>query len=277
MNTKFRVAGIQMISSAVVSENLDRVSVLVEQAAQQGAQLVALPEYFFAIGASDSEKSLMAEPYNPMSGESPIQEALAALAKQFGIWLVGGSLPILGEPRDPLGRFFNTQLVYSPLGEVVARYDKIHLFDFKTASESYEEAQSILPGKRVVKFECGFGTVGLSICYDLRFPELYRSMLPVDLILVPAAFTATTGRAHWETLLRARAIENQAYVLAPAQGGEHPSGRKTWGHSLLIDPWGEIMSSLTYGEGLVMGELCRSRLDEVRQNLPALEHRVIGI
>ena len=277
MNTKFRVAGIQMISSAVVSENLDRVSVLVEQAAQQGAQLVALPEYFFAIGASDSEKSLMAEPYNPMSGESPIQEALAALAKQFGIWLVGGSLPILGEPRDPLGRFFNTQLVYSPLGEVVARYDKIHLFDFKTASESYEEAQSILPGKRVVKFECGFGTVGLSICYDLRFPELYRSMLPVDLILVPAAFTATTGRAHWETLLRARAIENQAYVLAPAQGGEHPSGRKTWGHSLLIDPWGEIMSSLTYGEGLVIGELYRSRLDEVRQNLPALEHRVIGI
>lgn len=277
MNTKFRVAGIQMISSAVVSENLDRVSVLVEQAAQQGAQLVALPEYFFAIGASDSEKSLMAEPYNPMSGESPIQEALAALAKQFGIWLVGGSLPILGEPRDPLGRFFNTQLVYSPLGEVVARYDKIHLFDFKTASESYEEAQSILPGKRVVKFECGFGTVGLSICYDLRFPELYRSMLPVDLILVPAAFTATTGRAHWETLLRARAIENQAYVLAPAQGGEHPSGRKTWGHSLLIDPWGEIMSSLMVGEGLVIGDLCRSRLNEVRQNLPALEHRVIGI
>lgn len=277
MSAKFKVAGIQMISSAVVSENLDRVSVLVERAAQQGAQLVALPEYFFAIGASDSEKSLMAEPYNPIGGASPIQATLAALAKQFGIWLVGGSVPILSEPRDPLGRFFNSQLVYSPLGEVVARYDKMHLFDFQTASESFDEAQTILPGKRAVKFECGFGTVGLSICYDLRFPELYRSLLPVDLILVPAAFTATTGRAHWETLLRARAIENQAYVLAPAQGGEHPCGRKTWGHSLLIDPWGEIMSSLMVGEGLVIGDLCRSRLDDVRQNLPALEHRVIGI
>lgn len=277
MSTKFKVAGIQMISGAVVSENLDRVSVLVEQAAQQGAQLVALPEYFCAIGASDSAKMGMAEPFNQTASESPIQSALAALAKQYGIWLAGGTVPILNEPCDPLGRFFNTQLVYSPLGEVVARYDKMHLFDFKTASESYDEAQTILPGKRAVKFECGFGTIGLSICYDLRFPELYRSLLPVDLILVPSAFTATTGRAHWETLLRARAIENQAYVLAPAQGGEHPSGRKTWGHSLLIDPWGEIMSSLTFGEGLVMGELCRSRLDEVRQNLPALEHRVIGI
>jgi nitrilase len=277
MSTKLKVAGIQMISGSVVSENLDRVSILVEQAAQQGAQLVALPEYFCAIGASDSAKRRMAEPFNQTASESPIQSALAALAKQYGIWLAGGTVPILNQPCDPSGRFFNSQLVYSPLGEVVARYDKIHLFDFKTASESYDEAQTILPGKRSVKFDCGFATVGLSICYDLRFPELYRSLLPVDLILVPAAFTATTGRAHWETLLRARAIENQAYVLAPAQGGEHPSGRKTWGHSLLIDPWGEIMSSLTYGEGLVMGELCRSRLDEVRQNLPALEHRVIGI
>lgn len=277
MSTQFKVAGIQMISSADVSENLDRVSVLVEQAVQQGAQLVALPEYFFAIGASDSAKMQMAEPFNKPPSESPIQSALAALAKQHGIWLAGGTVPILNEPCDPSGRFFNTQLVFSPLGEVVARYDKMHLFDFKTAFESHDEAQTILPGKRAVKFECGFGTVGLSICYDLRFPELYRSLLPVDLILVPAAFTATTGRAHWETLLRARAIENQAYVLAPAQGGEHPSGRKTWGHSLLIDPWGEIMSSLTHGEGLVIGELCRSRLNEVRQNLPALEHRVIGI
>jgi len=277
MKAKFKVAGIQMISGPNVSENMDRVSLLIEQAVSQGAELVALPEYFCSIGASDAQKLKLAEPYGQAPIQGSLQQALANMAKQHGIWLAGGTIPIMGRDSKQSGRFFNTQLIFSPQGEVVARYDKMHLFDFKNETESYDEAKTILAGAQPVKFDCEFGSVGLSICYDLRFPEFYRALLPVDLILVPAAFTATTGRAHWEPLLRARAIENQAYVLAPAQGGEHPSGRKTWGHSMLIDPWGEIISSLSFGEGLVIGELLRSRLDDVRQSLPAIKHRVIGI
>ena len=169
----------------------------------------------------------------------------------------------------------NTTLVYDPQGRPAGRYDKIHLFGFTRGSESYDEARTIVPGAAVGSFQAPFGRVGLSVCYDLRFPELYRAMGPCALIVVPAAFTHTTGLAHWEVLLRARAIENQCYVLASAQGGLHPNGRRTWGHSMLIDPWGEVKAVLPEGEGVVSGEIDLLFLAGVRESLPALAHRTM--
>src|SRR5690606_10658129 len=170
---------------------------------------------------------------------------------------------------------YNTMLVYAPDGSRVARYDKIHLFGFQRNDESYDESASIVPGTTPAAFAAPCGRVGLSICYDLRFPELFRALGDVALILMPAAFTYTTGRAHWETLLRARAIENQCYVLASAQGGVHPNGRRTWGHSMLVDPWGDVLEVLEEGPGVVAGTVDPSRLEEVRTSLPALRHRVM--
>jgi nitrilase len=203
-------------------------------------------------------------------GDGPIQDALAGLAREHGIWLIGGTLPLVS---GDAGRVLNTTLVYDPQGRHAGRYDKIHLFGFSKGDESYDEARTIVPGETIGSFEAPFGKVGLAICYDLRFPELFRAMGECALIVVPAAFTHTTGLAHWEVLLRARAIENQCYVLASAQGGTHRNGRRTFGHSMLIDPWGVVKDVLPEGEGVVSGEIDPAYIASVRESLPALKHR----
>ncbi|MBQ5941891.1 carbon-nitrogen hydrolase family protein [Massilia sp. AB1] len=260
------VAAVQMVSTPQVSDNLATVRRLVGEAAARGAGLVALPEYWPIMGMSDADKVAHAE----QPGSGPIQDCMAALAREHGVWLIGGTLPLVSKED---GKVLNTTLVYDPQGQAVSRYDKIHLFGFNKGSESYDEARTIVPGETIGSFEAPFGRVGLSICYDLRFPELFRAMGECALIVVPAAFTHTTGRAHWEVLLRARAIENQCYVLAAAQGGLHENGRRTFGHSMLIDPWGEVKAVLPEGEGVVCGELDPAFLAGVRESLPALRHR----
>lgn len=266
MMSKTTVAAVQMVSTPKVGENLDTARRLLAQAADKGAKLVTLPEYWPIMGMSDTDKVGHAE----RPGHGPIQEFMAAQAREHGFWLIGGTLPLASSEA---GRVLNTTLVYDPEGKPVSRYDKIHLFGFTRGEESYDEARTIVPGEAVGSFDAPFGKVGLSVCYDLRFPELYRAMGEVALIVVPAAFTHTTGMAHWEVLLRARAIENQCYVLASAQGGTHRNGRRTFGHSMLIGPWGEVLSQLPEGEGVVCGEIDTAFLAEVRQSLPALKHR----
>ncbi|AWQ06194.1 carbon-nitrogen hydrolase family protein [Bordetella bronchiseptica] len=267
-NPSCRVAAIQMVSGPDVDENLAQAAELIGKAAQDGARLVALPEYFCFMGHTDTDKLAIKEE----SGYGKIQSFLSNISSQYGIWVAGGTLPLTSP--DPQ-RVFNTTFVYGPGGQPAARYDKIHLFNFQRGAESYDEAIAIRPGKAVQVFDGPCGRVGLSVCYDLRFPELYRAMGTVDLILVPAAFTYTTGQAHWELLLRARAIENQCYVLAPAQGGRHPTGRRTWGHSMLVDPWGQVLDVLPEGPGVIGGTIEAARLAEVRASLPALRHRVL--
>ncbi|WP_373887930.1 carbon-nitrogen hydrolase family protein [Massilia sp. WF1] len=264
--SKTTVAAVQMVSSPEVGENLDTARRLLAEAADRGATLVTLPEYWPIMGMSDSDKVGHAE----QPGHGPIQDFMAEQAREHGFWLIGGTLPLVSGEE---GRVLNTTLVYDPEGKPASRYDKIHLFGFTRGQESYDEARTIVPGESVGSFEAPFGRVGLSVCYDLRFPELYRAMGEVALIVVPAAFTHTTGMAHWEVLLRARAIENQCYVLASAQGGTHRNGRRTFGHSMLISPWGEVISQLPEGEGVVSGEIDTDFLAEVRQSLPALKHR----
>jgi len=255
-----------MVSTPEVEQNFAAAARLVAQAQQQGAQLVLLPEYWPIMGMHEKIKLDHAEQVDA----GKIQDFMATLAREHKIWLIGGTLPMVsGED----GKVLNTSLVYDPAGRRVARYDKIHLFSFARGEESYDEARTIVYGNDVKSFEAPFGKVGLSVCYDLRFPELYRAMGDCALIVVPAAFTYTTGQAHWELLLRARAIENQCYVLASAQGGKHVNGRRTWGHSMLIDPWGDILSVLPEGEGLVIGDIDPHRLQYVRESLPALKHR----
>ncbi|GAB3415250.1 carbon-nitrogen hydrolase family protein [Massilia agilis] len=260
------VAAVQMVSTPDVSENLATAARLLQDAAGRGARLVTLPEYWPIMGMRDADKVAQAE----QAGDGPIQRFMAQAAREHGIWLIGGTLPLVsGEP----GKVLNTTLVYDPQGKQVSRYDKIHLFGFTKGSESYNESATIVPGEAVGTFEAPFGRVGLSVCYDLRFPELYRAMGECALIVVPAAFTHTTGMAHWEVLLRARAIENQCYVLASAQGGTHKNGRRTFGHSMLIDPWGEVKAVLREGEGVVAGDIDAAVLASVRESLPALKHR----
>ena len=265
---RFKIAAVQMVSEPEVQANLRAAGELIAQAAGEGAKLVALPEYFCILGLRDRDKVDVREPY----GSGPIQDFLAAAAAKNKVWLVGGSVPL--ECDDP-GRVRNTCLVFDDAGRRVARYDKIHLFGFDSGKERFQESRSIEPGSEVVALDTPFGRLGLSICYDLRFPEMYRSMGEVDLILVPSSFTATTGKAHWELLLRARAIENQAYVLAPAQGGHHKNGRDTYGHSIAIDPWGGVLAVLASGPGVVTAEIDHAEIARVRQSLPALTHRVM--
>jgi len=264
-----RIAAVQMASGPTVAANLAEAEVLIKLAAKQGAKLVALPEYFGIIGMKDHDKVDVRE----QPGHGPIQDFLSRLAKKLGIWIVGGSVPLWCE--DP-GRVRNSCLVYDDQGKLAARYDKIHLFGFEMGQERYREEATIEAGKDVVVFDSPFGRIGLSICYDLRFPELYRQMQPVDIILVPAAFTETTGKAHWEVLLRARAIENLAYVLAPAQGGYHRNGRETHGNSMIVDPWGNVLDRLARGSGVVVADIDRDYQAHLRQSLPALSHRVLS-
>ena len=263
-----RVAAVQMVSTPRVDENLATAGRLIAEAAAQGAKLVALPEYFPIMGLRERDKVAVRE----VEGTGPIQAFLSDTARRHGIWLVGGSLPLVAASAE---KVLNSCLVFNPQGERVARYDKIHLFGFEKNGERYDESASIEPGAQTVGFDTPFARVGLSICYDMRFPELYRRLGVNDLLVIPAAFTETTGRAHWEILLRARAIENQCYVLAVAQGGLHENRRETHGNSMLIDPWGVVLARLDKGEGVVAGDVDLTRIAEVRASLPALKHRVM--
>jgi nitrilase len=270
-----KVAAIQMVSTGVVQDNLQQARILLEEAAAQGAELAVLPEYFCLIGQNDADKLATQEPF----GNGPIQQFLADTARSLGLWLVGGTLPLTGAGES---RVFNSSLAFNLQGECVARYDKIHLFRFDNGRESYDESRVLDRGNMPERFalpskDGHTWQIGMSVCYDLRFAELYRHYAAegVDLLLVPAAFTHTTGKAHWEVLLRARAIENLAFVCAAAQGGAHPNGRQTWGQSMLIDPWGHVLAQQAQGAGVVLADLDAVAMQHWRKQLPALQHRVL--
>jgi nitrilase len=243
-----RMAAIQMVSAPEVSANLEAAGRLVASAAAAGAKLAALPENFYIIGRHEADKVKVRE----ADGRGPIQDFLSALSKKCGIWILAGTVPI--SSRDE-ARIRSACLLYDDAGRRVARYDKMHLFRFQQGAESYDEARTVEPGNQTAAVDSPFGRLGLSVCYDVRFPEVYRGLGDVDVIFVPSAFTVPTGAAHWETLLRARAIENQAYVVAPAQGGTHASGRRTYGHSMIIDPWGVVLGVQPEGEGIVVADI----------------------
>jgi predicted amidohydrolase len=267
---ELNIASIQMVSTPDIQTNLETASRLVTAAAGAGAQVAVLPEYFCLMGLKDTDKVHARESYR----SGPIQERLSAIAKENNLYLIAGTIPL--EASNPQ-KVLNTTLVFDPQGQSVARYDKIHLFGFQTQTERYQESETIEagnePGLLKITIDGQEWIFGLSICYDLRFPELYRALGQVDCHVIPAAFTYTTGKDHWEILLRARAIENQCYVLASAQGGTHLNQRRTWGHSMLIDPWGEVLADLPEGEGFISGVLCKDKLNDVRSKLPALVHR----
>lgn len=270
-----KVAAIQMVSTDNLADNLQQAEALLAQAAHCGAELAVLPEYFCLIGQQDADKLAIQETF----GSGPIQQFLADTARTLGLWLVAGTVPLTAAQPD---RVTNSTLVYNPQGVGVARYDKIHLFRFDNGLESYDESRVLERGHAPTRFalpsrDGHLWQIGLSVCYDLRFPELYRAYAAagVDLILVPSAFTHTTGQAHWEVLLRARAIENLAYVAAAAQGGVHPSGRRTWGQSILIDPWGVVLAEQAQGAGVVLADLDPQVMASRRAQLPALQHRVL--
>ncbi|MCX7244729.1 MAG: carbon-nitrogen hydrolase family protein [Burkholderiales bacterium] len=267
---EFRLAAVQMVSTSDVNENLGVASQLIQQAAQAGAQLVLLPEYFCLMGIKDLDKITIREKF----GAGLMQDQLAQLAQELKIYIVAGTIPLETQHAT---KVHNSTLVFDPHGKNIVRYDKMHLFSFQTADEHYDEANTLIagisPGLLEINHNGVLWKIGLSICYDLRFPELYRALGVVDCHLVPAAFTYTTGKDHWEILLRARAIENQCYVLASAQGGTHVNRRRTWGHSMFIDPWGEIEQFLVEGEGIILGTLSKDKLNAVRSKLPALLHR----
>jgi predicted amidohydrolase len=264
----FRVAAIQMVSEPAVAANLALAEQLIADATEQGAKLVVLPEWFCFIGAAERDKLALREQY----GEGPIQSFLSRVAARFKVWLIGGTLPLeCGNPN----KVRNACFVFDDTGRRVARYDKIHLFDFTGKDEAYKESNTIEPGDVPLAIDSPFGRLGLSVCYDVRFPELYRRLAPLDLISVPSAFTATTGAAHWEVLLRARAVENLAWVIAPAQGGRHSTGRVTHGHTMVVDPWGEVVARRAEGPGIVVAEIDPKYQQSVRERLPALSHRVL--
>ena len=267
-NGVVKIAGIQMASGPNVAANLSEAEKLIEIAVEQGAKLVALPEYFAIMGMKDTDKVKVAE----KEGSGPIQEFLSNIAKKHEIWVVGGSIPLQSEQQE---KIYNACMVYNDQGQLVARYNKIHLFGLSLGNETYHEEKTITPGKQIVTVDSPFGKIGLSICYDLRFPELYRAMGEVDLILIPAAFTETTGKAHWESLVRSRAIENLCYVLAPAQGGYHTSGRETHGNSMVVDPWGVVLDRLPRGSGVVIASMNRDYQSSLRKSLPALQNKTI--
>jgi predicted amidohydrolase len=265
-----KMAAIQMASGPNVSANLSEAERLIEIAVNQGAKLIVLPEYFAIMGLKDTDKVIVSED----EGHGQIQDFLSSTAKKHKIWLIGGSVPLrCNSPK----KVRNSCLVFDDKGNQVARYDKIHLFGLDLGNEHYHEENTIEPGNTIKVVDTPFGKIGLSICYDLRFPELYRAMGEVNIIVVPSAFTDTTGKAHWEPLIRARAIENLSYVVAPAQGGYHISGRETHGNSMIVDPWGVILDRLPRGSGVVMATMNPKYQTSLRNSLPALQHRTIQV
>jgi nitrilase len=270
MSAKPRVAAVQMATGPNVNANLLEAERLIRDAAEAGAGLVVLPENFAFMGRRDQDTLSILED----DGDGPLQHFLADIAARFGIWLVGGTIPLRSQTPE---RMRAAALVYNEQGVRVARYDKMHLFDVDLpgADERYEESATIEAGGDPVVVDSPFGRLGIAVCYDLRFPELVRHMVDsgVELLAVPAAFTALTGKAHWETLVRARAIENLAYVIASAQGGYHLSGRETHGHSMIVDPWGAVLAQVPRGTGCICTPIDRGFQDSVRRTFPALEHR----
>jgi len=265
-----KVAALQMTSGPEVAANLEQARVLLEEAVERGACLAALPENFAFMGLKDVDKRAVAE----ADGSGAAQDFLAATARRLRLWIVGGTVPLAAGPD---GRVAAACLVYDGDGRRVARYDKIHLFDVDIPgrAESYRESAHVTPGSRATVLDTPLGRLGLSVCYDVRFPELYRhlSACGAQLLAIPSAFTSPTGRAHWETLLRARAIENLCYVVAPAQSGFHPGGRETYGDSMIVDFWGRVLQRLPRGRGCAVAEVDMGRLSAVRQSFPALAHR----
>lgn len=279
-----KVAAIQMVSGSDLSANLAEAKILLQSAAQAGAELAVLPEYFCLMGRRDADKLAIQEPI----GHGPMQQFLSDCARELGLWLVAGTLPVSAPsspdataPAEP--RVFNSSLVYDPSGACVARYDKMHLFRFDNGVERYDESLVLAAGQQPATFDLASADghswrIGLSVCYDLRFPELYRhyARAGAHLLLVPAAFTYTTGHDHWELLLRTRAIENLSFVVAAAQGGLHDNQRRTWGHAMLVDPWGKVLAERAQeGSGVVMADLSWELMQQCRSRLPALEHRLL--
>ncbi len=266
-----RIAALQMVSTDNVDENLDAAARLIHDAVKDKAEFLLLPENFPLMGHDECDKLSIIEPY----GKGPIQDFLSRQALDHGIWLMGGTIPL--EARRP-DRVRAASLLYNPQGECIARYDKIHLFDVSVhgeLDETYNESGTIEAGDEMVVAQAPFANIGMSVCYDLRFPELYRNMhlRDVNLITVPSAFTATTGKVHWETLLRARAVENLCYVVASNQGGVHVNGRETWGHSMIINPWGDILARVGMGEGIACADINLKQQQSLRERFPALTHR----
>lgn len=267
-----KIAAIQMTSGPEVATNLEQARALLRQAQERGACLAALPENFAFMGLKDADKRAVGEP----EGSGPIQDFLASTARELGLWIVGGTIPLrAGED----GRVAAASLVFNAAGERVARYDKIHLFDVDIPgkAETYRESAHVAPGRTPVVVDTPAGKLGLSVCYDIRFPELFRrlSAAGAQLLSVPSAFTGPTGRAHWETLLRARAIENLCYVIAPAQSGFHPNGRETYGDTLIVDHWGTVLQRLPRGRGCIVADVDLNRQAHARTSFPALDHRVL--
>ena len=279
-----KVAAIQMTSGPEVGENLTQAARWLEEAAAAGARLAVLPENFAFMGLKDADKRAIAEE----DGSGPIQEFLGDVARRTRMWVIAGTVPLRAGPgslqgpeslQGPAGRVAAASVVYDAEGRRVGRYDKIHLFDVDIPGriEAYRESAHVAPGTRSALVDTPAGRVGLSVCYDVRFPELYRSLSDAgaQILTVPSAFTGPTGRAHWETLLRARAIENLCYVIAPAQSGFHANGRETYGDSMIIDHWGRILRRLPRGQGSVVADVDLEAQTEVRRNFPALQHRVL--
>lgn len=265
-----RVAAVQMVSVADVETNLDDASALLEEAAGTGAVMVVLPENFACMPADESDRRKIVE----ADGEGPIQDFLSRRARELGIWIVGGTIPIrVGGDDRPAAAC----LVFDSQGHRVARYDKMYLFDVSLpgGSESYRESDNIRPGNTPVVVDSPVGRLGLAVCYDLRFPEHFRRLLDrgAEAITLPSAFTASTGRAHWESLIRARAVENLVWMIAPDQGGRHAGGRETYGDSMIVDPWGTILDRRAAGPGVVTGDIDPDLQQDIRRRFPALDHR----
>ena len=265
------VAAIQMVSTDTVSKNLELAERLIEEAVSKKAKLITLPENFPLMGKRDEDRLAITESYN----DGPLQLFLNEQSKRYKIWLLGGTIPLKSNNPE---KVFATNLLFNPDGDCIARYDKIHLFDVMLDGrdeESYRESKTFESGNDVVVVKTEIGNIGLSVCYDLRFPEMYRKMHQknVQIITAPSAFTATTGKAHWETLLRTRAIENLCYLIASNQGGVHANGRKTWGHSMIVDPWGEILAEVTEKTGVAIAKIDINKQINLRKRFPTLTHR----
>jgi len=269
---KFITSAIQMASGPNVGANLLKAERLIAMAVDDGAKLIVLPENFACMGMGEKDNV----EHREVLGQGPIQDFLAQQAEKHQVWLVGGTLPLACEVE---GKYHAACFVYNDTGAVVAHYNKIHLFDVQVvdSDEKYNESATIVAGESLAVIESPFGKLGIGICYDLRFPEMFRMMLEqgMEILVLPSAFTAITGNAHWETLVRARAIENLAYVIAADQGGFHISGRATYGHSMIVDPWGKVLNQLASGAGVVSVEIDRSNLDKIRSIFPVISHRRI--